>query len=73
MLTTQSDKVTLRRRCPVDIIISPPLRQPIVDLMPPPRNASADLQQLTYIFALPSEAKKEEPDAQADQALPRTC
>ncbi len=69
----QFDKVTHRRQRPADIIISPPPRQPIVELMPPPRNASADRQPLAYIFALPSMAQKEVPDAWADQAFAWAC
>jgi hypothetical protein len=53
------DKMTHRRRRPADSIVSPPPRQPIVDLMLLPRNATADQPQLAYIFSLPPLTKKE--------------
>jgi hypothetical protein len=69
VLSARFDKMSHRRRRPADSIVSPPPRQPIVDLMLLPRNASADQPPLAYIFSLPSLAKKEAPEVVADQAL----
>ncbi len=67
LLSARFDKMTHRRRRLADNIVSPPPRQPIVDLMLLPRNASADRPQLAFIFALSSVAQKEAPNAAADR------
>ncbi len=54
ILSARFDKMTHRRRRPADRIVSPPPRQPIVDLMLLPRNnAAADRPPLAYIFSAP--------------------
>lgn len=72
VLSARFDKMSHRRRRPADSIVSPPPapRQPIMDLLLLPRNASADQPPLAYIFSLPSLAKKEAPEVVADQAVP---